>query len=158
MHIAGSISDEGRMGLLAPERGVPKKVGDPILSLAVSDPSGIRVLDGIRIDDPLEPVSAATDAGLQGVSAPVASIVSGAPRRLSFAVDLVISGTRRLQFLPFAESLHVHLISPWPSPSFSGAFSPSAAPQVGPDGFTADWRVLQTNPAYPALCAAPALT
>src|SRR5258708_6538009 len=153
MHIAGSISDEGLMGVLAPERGVTKKVGDPILFLAVSDPSGIRVLDGIRIDDTLEPVSAATDAGLQGVSAPVASIVSGAPRRLSFAVDLVISGTRRLQFLPFAEALHVHLISPWPSPSFSGAFSPSAAPQVGPDGFTADWRVLQINRDYPGLWA-----
>ena len=153
LHIAGSISDEGLMAVLAPERGVTKKIGDAALFLAVSDPSGIRVLDGIRIDDTLEPVSAATDAGLQGVSAPVASIVSNAPRRMAFAVDLVISGTQRLQFLPFAESLHVHLMSPWPSPSFSGAFSPSAAPQVGRDGFTADWRVLQINRDYPQLWA-----
>ncbi len=153
VHIAGSMSDEGLMGVLAPEHGVTKKIGDATLFLAVSDPSGIRVLDGIRIDDTLEPVSAATDAGLQGVSAPLASIVSSAPRRMTFAVDLVISGTQRLQFLPFAQSTHVHLVSPWPSPSFSGAFSPSAAPQGGPDGFTADWRVLQINRDYPQLWA-----
>jgi inner membrane protein len=70
---------------------------------------------------------------------------------MTFAVDLVISGTQRLQFLPFAQSTHVHLISPWPSPSFSGAFSPGSAPQVGPDGFAADWRVLQINRDYPQL-------
>jgi inner membrane protein len=151
LHIAGSISDEGLMGLLAPEPGVTKKIGDATLFVAVSDPSGIRVLDGIRIDDALEPVSAATGAGLQGVSAPIASIAASAPRRVAFALDLVISGTQRLQFLPFAESLHVHLTSPWPTPSFGGAFSPDAAPQVGPSGFTADWRVLQINRDYPQL-------
>jgi inner membrane protein len=71
------------------------------------------------------------------------------PRRWSFAADLVISGTQRLQFLPFAQSTHVNLTSPWPNPSFGGAFSPDGAPQVGTHGFAADWHVLQINRDYP---------
>ena len=59
LHIAGSISDELLIKALAPEAGVSKKVGTATLLLAVSDPSGIRALDGIRIDDVLVPVSAA---------------------------------------------------------------------------------------------------
>jgi inner membrane protein len=151
LHISGSISDESLMSVLAPEPGVNKKMGSATLFLAVSDPSGIRTLEGIRIGDTLVPVSAAMDAGLQGVSAPLTSISPSAPQRVVFAADLAISGTERLQFLPFALSTHVSLSSSWPNPSFSGVFSPDVAPQVGPHGFAADWRVLQVNRDYPQL-------
>jgi inner membrane protein len=153
LHVAGSIADDPLMNVLGPEAGVTKQVGHPALFLAVSDPRGIRVLDGIRIDGTLMPVSAATVDGLQGVSADLMSIPTGGARRWSFAADLVISGTERLQFLPLAESTHVALTSPWPSPSFSGAFSPAAAPQVGSHGFSADWQVLQINRDYPQFWA-----
>jgi inner membrane protein len=148
LHISGSISNELLMNVLAPEPGVTKKIGASTLFLAVSDPSGIRALDGIRIDDTLVPVSAATAGGLQGVSAELIPVDLHTPRRWAFAADLVISGTERLQFLPFAEASHVNLTSPWPDPSFSGAFSPNGAPRVGPQGFAADWRVLQINRDY----------
>ena len=151
LHIAGAISDEPLMKILAPEPGVSKQVGNATLFLAVSDPAGIRALEGIRIDGALMPVSAATHLGLQGVSAEMPAIVPGLPRQRAFAADLVISGTERLQFLPFAESTHVNLESSWPSPSFSGAFSPDSAPQVGPHGFAAGWHVLQINRSYPQL-------
>ena len=153
LRIAGSISDEELMKVLAPEAGVSKTVGNPTLFVAVSDPSGIRALDGIRIEDTLVPASAAAESGLQGVSAELSSIVPGTPRRITFAIDLMISGTERLQFLPFAQSTRVHLTSAWPNPSFSGAFSPDAAPQVGPHGFSAAWRVLEINRTYPQFWA-----
>jgi inner membrane protein len=149
LHICGSISNELLIDALAPEAGVNKKIGAAVLFLAVSDPSGIRSLNGIRIDDTLVPVSASTTAGLQGVSADLPAMGLNLPRRWTFAADLVISGTQRLRFLPFAQSTHVKLTSPWPNPSFSGAFSPDGAPQVGPHGFSADWRVLQINRDYP---------
>ena len=149
LHISGSISNDLLLIALAPEPGVAKKIGAPVLFLAVSDPGGIRALNGLRIDDTLVPVSAANAAGLQGVSADLAGMDLEARRRWSFAADLVISGTQRLQFLPFAQSTHVNLTSSWPSPSFSGAFSPDGAPQVGPHGFAADWHVLQINRDYP---------
>jgi inner membrane protein len=158
VHIAGSISDELLMKALTPEAGVTKKLGTATLLLAVSDPSGIRALDGIRIDDVLVPVSAAAEGHLQGVAAELAPITLDAPRRVAFAADLKISGTERLQFLPFAQSTHVKLESTWPSPSFSGAFSPDAAPRVSPRGFSADWRVLQVNRSYPPYWADEAVS
>jgi inner membrane protein len=157
LHIAGSISDESLMNVLAPEPGVNKKVGNAKLFLAVSDPRGIRGLDGICIGETLVPVSAAANNGLQGVSADLGAIGGGTPRTpgvpqsMTFAADLTISGTERLQFLPFAQSTHVKLTSSWPSPSFSGAFSPDVAAQVSSHGFAADWRVLQINRDYPQL-------
>jgi inner membrane protein len=153
LHVSGSISNELLMGMLAPEQGVNKKPGRPTLFLAVSDPSGIRTLDGIRVDDQLLSVSAAAEGGLHGVSAELPAYTAGTLQRLSFAADLSISGTERLQFLPLAQSTHVSLGSAWPNPSFSGAFSPDSAPRVGPQGFAADWRVLQINRDYPQFWA-----
>jgi inner membrane protein len=149
LHISGSISNAQLMNALAPEPGVTKSIGAAALFLAVSDPTGIRALNGIRVDDILVPVSASSTAGLQGVAAELIGMSLNAPRRWAFAADLVITGTQRLQFLPFAQSTHVTLNSPWRNPSFSGAFSPDGAPQVGPHGFAADWRVLQINRDYP---------
>jgi inner membrane protein len=153
LHMSGTISNELLMHTLAPEPGVAKKVGAAVLFLAVSDPSGIRALTGLRLDDTLVPVSAANAAGLQGVSADLSGVDLNALRRWSFCADLAISGTQRLQFLPFAQSTHVNLTSPWPNPSFGGAFSPDGAPQVGPHGFAADWHVLQINRDYPQFWA-----
>jgi inner membrane protein len=149
LHISGSISNELLRNALAPEPGVTKNIGAAVLFLAVSDPSGIRALNGIRIDEILVPVSASSTAGLQGVSADLPALGFNTAHRWAFAADLVISGTQRLRFLPFAQSTHVKLTSPWPNPSFGGAFSPDGAPQVGPHGFSADWRVLQINRDYP---------
>ncbi len=157
LHIAGITSEESLMKLLAPEAGVTKRIGATALFLGISDPTGIRALDGIRIDGDVVPVSAATQAGLQGVAAPLAAATLGAPRRIAFAADLIVSGTERLQFLPFAQATHVHLSSSWPNPSFSGAFSPNAVPQVGPHGFAADWQVLEINRDYPQLWADDAI-
>lgn len=149
LRVSGSISDELLKPALAPEPGITKKIGTATLFLAVSDPSGIRALEGIRIDGTVMPVSAANEAGLQGVSAALDALAGDAPRRIVFAADLAVSGTERLQFLHFARATHVHLASAWPDPSFSGAFSPDAAPSVGPNGFAADWRVLEINREYP---------
>jgi inner membrane protein len=150
LHIAGRIADDLLLQAGTPEPGVSKKIGNMSLFMAVSDPAGIRALAGIRIDGVLVPVHAATESGLRGVSAELSAAVPDVPARpREFAADLEIAGTERMQFLPFAEITHVKLESPWPSPSFSGAFSPNAPPQVGPGGFTADWRVLQINRSYP---------
>ncbi len=89
LHIAGSISDELLMEARNAEPGVNKKIGNMSLFMAVSDPTGIRALTGIRVDGMLVPVNAATEAGLQGVSAELTSAASeGMPRRREFAVLL----------------------------------------------------------------------
>ena len=151
LHAAGSIGDEFPTQELVAEAGVTKTVGNITLFLAIADPAGIRALEGIHIGDRLVPVTAGSEAGLKGVVADVGAIDIAASPRLSFAVDLDIAGTARLQFLPLAKSTHVSLSSPWPNPSFTGAFSPDIAPQVRAHGFEADWRVLQINRDYPQL-------
>jgi inner membrane protein len=149
VHATGTIGGDFPANELAPEPGVIKTVGKVTLFLAIADTSGIRSLAGIRIGDRLVPVTPAMEAGLKGVIADVGAIDLGASPHLSFAVDLEVAGTTRLQFFPWARTTHVSLSSEWPSPSFTGAFSPDISPQVRAQGFSADWRVLQINRDYP---------
>jgi inner membrane protein len=149
LHIVGSISDESLLGELAAEEGVTKTIGHASLFLAVSDPAGIRSLPGISVNERLLPAAAASENGLQGVAAEVGAIDTARPLELTFSTDLEVSGTERLQFLPLAKNTRVVLSSPWPDPSFSGAFGPNPAPSVGALGFLAHWRVLQINLGFP---------
>jgi inner membrane protein len=149
VHATGTIGGDFPTEELAPEPGVTKTVGNVTVFLAIADPLGIRSLAGIRIGERLVPVTPAIEAGLKGVVADVGAIDMAASPHLSFAVDLDIAGTTRLQFFPWARTTHVSLSSEWPSPSFTGAFSPDISPQIGAQGFSADWRVLQINRDYP---------
>jgi len=136
----------GRMESLIAERSALR---DSAVERVANGVGRAQSMDGIRVDDVMLPVTAAIEGGLHGVSAELAPNAAGTPQSMSFAADLSISGTERLQFLPFAQSTHVSLRSAWPNPSFSGAFSPDNVPQVGAQGFAADWRVLQINRNYP---------
>jgi inner membrane protein len=42
--------------------------------------------------------------------------------------------------VPAGRTTHVHLASPWPEPSFAGAYLPTAR-SVSPEGFDAEWEV-----------------
>jgi inner membrane protein len=158
LHVVGSISSDIAMKQWGQEPGVDTKVGRATVFMAISDPTGIRELDGIRIGDQLVPVSAATEAGISGVSAEIEDIDLAAPLHLAFAVDLVVAGTERLQLFPWAQATQAHLSSSWPSPSFTGAFSPDLAPQVRSRGFAAEWRVLQMNRNYAQVWSDHAVT
>jgi len=131
-------SRERLMGVLAPERGVDEEIGDATLFLAGVDPTGIRVLDGIRHRRRAGAGFRRHGRRAPGVSVPVTLIASSAPRRTAFAVDLVIKFGHAAPAVPtFAESTHVPLISP-PDPapvSTRGVFTGCGA-AVGPNGFT----------------------
>ncbi|MEM9557949.1 MAG: cell envelope integrity protein CreD [Acidobacteriota bacterium] len=51
-----------------------------------------------------------------------------------------LRGSRALTFLPTAAETRVAVRSPWPEPSFSGAFLPRQH-EIGADGFVARWSV-----------------
>ena len=65
---------------------------------------------------------------------------AAAGERVPFSFELVLRGSGNLSFLPAGEETRVEMSSPWPSPGFGGAFLP-AEREIGPDGFTASWRV-----------------
>lgn len=67
-----------------------------------------------------------------------------------FAFDLVLGGTGALEFLPLGDETRVAVTSNWASPSFGGAFLPSAR-TVDDTGFTAEWLVLDLGRGYPSI-------
>jgi len=149
LKIDGTIATAAWRDLLAPEPGIVKRLGPITLMLALTDPTGIRVLDGVRVDGKTYAVAPIPGSILKGVGFELAPAGAALPDEIGFAFDLQISGTERLQFLPFAASTQVDLHSTWPSPSFSGAYGPLAATQVSAQGFNAQWRVLQLNRDFP---------
>lgn len=66
--------------------------------------------------------------------------------KFEFAVDL--NGSGQLSFVPTGKKTLVKLASPWADPSFNGEFLPDHR-EVGKDGFTAEWEVLDVNRNYP---------
>ncbi len=78
-----------------------------------------------------------------GVSARVDAIQGG-----TFAFDLSLNGSRSLQMVPAGKVTTATLASSWPSPKFDGAFLPDER-EVGDEGFSARWHVLDLNRPYP---------
>jgi inner membrane protein len=58
---------------------------------------------------------------------------------LPFALKLSVRGSDDIEFAPLGMENTVHITSPWPSPSFTGAFLP-ADRTVTRDGFEATWK------------------
>ncbi len=67
----------------------------------------------------------------------------------AFSFDLTLGGTGELKFLPLGDTTDVTLTSPWPSPSFMGAYLPEMR-EVTESGFSATWHVLNLGRGYPS--------
>lgn len=72
----------------------------------------------------------------QGVQTPIA-LPEG---ETAFTLKLRLRGTGRLAFVPSAEVFSATVSSPWPHPSFDGAYLPETR-EIGAAGFNAVWRV-----------------
>lgn len=82
-----------------------------------------------------------------GIHYPVSIEKREAPHDVAFSIDLNLKGSQNLSFVPVGKETNVHLESPWPDPSFQGAFIPEY--EVSKEGFTADWNVLHLNRNFP---------
>ena len=74
-----------------------------------------------------------------------AAIDAQQSQEFSFALEL--NGSHTLDFLPVGGETYVELSSPWPDPSFIGAFLPDER-EITEDGFEASWLVLDLNRPY----------
>ncbi|HTJ77382.1 MAG TPA: cell envelope integrity protein CreD [Rariglobus sp.] len=123
----------------------------------VSDLRGVRSVSPVTITPATEPGAApaaglgaggprrfpfesADGAGSEGLS--LAARTDGAitAGKFAFALEAVLQGSERLDFVPAGKSTQVGVRSPWPAPSFGGAYLPVKR-TVGSTGFTADWEV-----------------
>lgn len=66
----------------------------------------------------------------------------------SFDFGLNLNGSSELSFAPTGTRTHVSMRSMWPTPSFVGRFLPDKR-TVGPEGFSAEWTVLELNRNFP---------
>ena len=65
-----------------------------------------------------------------------------------FNLSLDLKGSQLLYFTPVGKVTDINLSSPWPNPSFNGAFLPDNR-EVTDAGFKANWNVLHLNRNYP---------
>jgi inner membrane protein len=114
------------------------------LVLGVPDVRGLQHRAGLRWGDrevEFLPGAGPGEVVGSGIHAPLPDWGDAEPgERVPFSFELVLRGSRELSFLPAGEETRVEMSSPWPSPGFGGAFLP-AVREIGPDGFTASWRV-----------------
>lgn len=117
------------------------------VAVGMSDTRGIDgpvtlAWNGARLD--VEPGVAGSTAVGTGIHARVpGGAVAGA-----FTLELPLRGHDGLHVVPVAARNTVMLRSPWPHPSFAGAYLPRAH-AVAADGFTAEWSVLDLNRGFP---------
>ncbi|MDZ4197778.1 MAG: cell envelope integrity protein CreD [Kiritimatiellia bacterium] len=65
-----------------------------------------------------------------------------------FEADLTLSGSRGIRIAPVGEGSRIRLTSPWPDPSFQGAFLPTER-KISESGFEANWNVSYYGRGYP---------
>ncbi|OGN29291.1 MAG: hypothetical protein A3A33_03675 [Candidatus Yanofskybacteria bacterium RIFCSPLOWO2_01_FULL_49_25] len=65
----------------------------------------------------------------------------------TFAYDLVLKGSEKIEVLPIGKDTVVRIDSPWRAPKFSGAFLPSE-PTIGDRGFDAQWHISHLGRPY----------
>lgn len=116
---------------------------DATLSLGVSDPKGISRRLELALNGQRRPfVPGASEVGLfnTGVHAATAGLSGPSAEKLPFELELDLTGTHELRFLPGGNETTVHLTSPWPHPSLVGAPLTDQR-RIDANGFDVSWRV-----------------
>lgn len=149
--MSGHFSFDGLEQLDVPTENV--RWQDAFVSLLVPDMRGVKENIELNWDGGshlFEPgVRKGNDIFESGVSALISVDPPAAPgRKYEFSCVLRLNGSEELSILPLGKTTVVDMRSPWPNPSFVGAFLPEDR-EVGEDGFTARWRVLDFNRNFP---------
>lgn len=119
------------------------------LSVGISSMTGIKniiQLDWNGQQRRMEPGTASTYLLTTGVSAPVTVTETG--EAYTFSIPMELNGTESLYFEPVGRITSASMQSSWPSPSFTGKTLPDKR-EIGPEGFSASWQVLDLNRNYP---------
>jgi inner membrane protein len=130
---------------------------DAFLSVGISDPRGIR--DDVKLDwdgaklafKPGPGQNAPFEHGFHAAAPPLAG-----KKRADFSFTLSLNGSRTLQIAPVGRRTEAKLRSSWPDPSFNGEYLPGTR-DVSPQGFTAQWTVLELARDFPQAWIAPAV-
>lgn len=122
---------------------------DATVTFAIPDLRGVKETLQLEWGDnriPLVP-----GCKLKSFSAGVHARVAGlgeSREGIPFELELTLNGSGGIRFTPVARENLIQLSSPWPDPSFQGAFLPSER-QVSATGFEATWQLSEYGRDYP---------
>lgn len=146
--LSGTISVPAQLPFERHDKDSRIVVGRPHLALAISDPRGVAGAPGLKVvgadgEQSLRFVQGSgLDAQWPGIHAPLDLPASGKPQTLQYTLNLALTGTERVAFVPIAGDNQIELQSSWPHPSFGGRFLPDPKTQsVSNSGFHAQWHV-----------------
>jgi inner membrane protein len=75
-----------------------------------------------------------------GLHAPLTGLQTGREQKLEFSFSLELGGSEAFAIAPLGADTTVAMRADWPHPSFQGRFLP-AKHDIGPEGFTASWKI-----------------
>lgn len=120
------------------------------LYLSLADPRGIRSADGVSWNGAAVSPEPGTDPHEGGGAIWIPADLDGAGGAGSFpfelGLDLACGGS--LMLVPAGRETRVELASSWPSPSYTGAYLPTAH-EHGEAGFRASWELSALGRAFP---------
>ncbi len=117
---------------------------EAVLVLTVVDVRGIKKTAELSLGNGQAPikfragVGPGANADVQGIHSPISA--EQARSGFAFAFTLELNGSNRLRFVPAGGETTVTVKSPWPHPSFAGAFLPDRW-SITDAGFKATWTV-----------------
>lgn len=120
-----------------------------VVTLAVSDLRGTTEMPAIKIGD--QTCTFKPGCKLPGFGNGVYARFDGSPiggRNLDYRLSFDIKGSQGIGFAPVGQHNRVQIKSPWPDPSFGGAFLPSERTVSG-QGFAATWEMTGYGRKYP---------
>jgi inner membrane protein len=125
------------------------------VTLGVSDLRGTGKTLAIELDGRF--YEFAPGCRLEGCPSGITAKISdshGEEAQREFRMTLDLKGSQGIRFAPVGKQNNLKLSSPWPDPSFQGAFLPKER-QVASDGFSAAWEVSWYGRNYPQASTDP---
>ncbi len=123
---------------------------DAFLSVGITDTRGITSdlhleWDGSKL--PFKPTPGKSSFLKSGIHVPLAILETNKGEH-SFSFRMSIQGTDSISVVPLGMKSETRLTSPWPDPSFEGAFLPETR-SIDPSGFSATWKIAYFGRGYP---------
>ncbi len=147
-HSLKGTFDLGDLAGIFASRGKPD-FARATVTVGFTDSRGIEKVGALTFGD--KELSFTPGSGIKSVlpNGTTAEVdLSGMTGTVEFATSLSIRGSERIKFLPLGKTTKVSVSSPWPNPSFDGAFLPSER-KIDAAGFSATWSVLDYNRDFP---------
>ncbi len=117
--------------------------------LGVSDLRGIRSVGVFKVAGQKEAAFDSSD-GVPGAFLPLAAKLDSVKpgTAFPFTLEVIVQGSKRLDFAPVGKTTSITLQSPWPTPSFVGASLPFER-SLDAAGFRANWQSSHLSHGFP---------